>query len=246
MISGRQSTRVDGIRSTMRILLSRDATLPLLELVSFVSAVSCLILTGIVSPRPQNFLQRSISPTHLTEAMYTCLFLPYLHFDTYKRLVRRREMILERIHQGRSRPIPEHVVKSDSLELQVIWEYLGHDPPINCRRTIDQYGYPSLRDTRARDDDQMLYKLTKERGSVAGPRRGLFSDESSGRAASDKSGGSGGWKDRFLSRDAVDYGVAEDAPEEDKLLDGNVLVVDQLWLWVINSRKFIWVRCCGN
>jgi len=45
----------------------------------------------------------------------------------------------------------------------VIWQFLGHDPPINCRRTLDQFGYPSLLDTRARDDDQMLYKMTKQR-----------------------------------------------------------------------------------
>ncbi|KAI9149579.1 Protein SERAC1 [Paramyrothecium foliicola] len=186
-----------------------------------------------LSPRPHSVLSRSMSSTPIAEAMYTCLFLPYLHFDTYKRLVRRRELILERIHQGRSRPIPEHVAKSDSLELQVIWEYLGHDPPLNCRRTIDQYGYPSLRDTRPRDDDQMLYKLTKERVSMPGHRRGLFSDESSGRAASDRTGGS--WKDHLIGNIGNDGG---DVPEEEKLLDGNVLVVDQLWLWVINSRKF--------
>ena len=45
----------------------------------------------------------------------------------------------------------------------MIWQFLGHDPPINCRRTLDQFGYPSLLDTRARDDDQMLYKMTKQR-----------------------------------------------------------------------------------
>src|SRR5271169_1720522 len=87
-----------------------------------------------------------------------CLYLPYLHFDTYKVLVKRRALLKRRIKQGRSRPVPQSVAKLESLEFRVIWQFLGHDPPINCRRTLDQFGYPSLLDTRARDDDQMLYK----------------------------------------------------------------------------------------
>ncbi|KFA47890.1 hypothetical protein S40293_05188 [Stachybotrys chartarum IBT 40293] len=181
----------------------------------------------------------SLSSPPVAKSMYTCLFLPYLHFDSYKRLVRRRELILRRISHGRSRPVPESVAKCDSLELQVIWEYLGHDPPLNCRRTIDQYGYPSLRDTRPRDDDQMLYKLTKQRNARFGQHRGLFSEGSSSRAASDGGGsgtgsGTGSWRDRIMRPDHADA-AADDEVEEDRVLDGNVLVVDQLWLWTINT-----------
>ncbi len=88
--------------------------------------------------------------------MYHYLFLPFLHFDSYRNLIRRREIVKSRLRQGRTRPVPQAVAKLESLELQVIWEFLGYDPPVNCRRTLDQYGYPSLHDTRARDDDQML------------------------------------------------------------------------------------------
>lgn len=91
------------------------------------------------------------------------LYLPFLHFDSYKTLIKRRGMIKKRMLQGRTRPVPLQVAKDKSKELQIIWEYLGHDPPINCRRTLDQYRYPSMHDTRARDDDQMLYKMTKEK-----------------------------------------------------------------------------------
>lgn len=89
-----------------------------------------------------------------------CLYLPYLHFDTYKVLVKRRALVKQRIRQSRSRPVPHQVSRLDSQEFQVLWQYLGHDPPINARRTLDQFGYPGLTDTRARDDDQMLYKMT--------------------------------------------------------------------------------------
>ncbi|UNI19559.1 hypothetical protein JDV02_005740 [Purpureocillium takamizusanense] len=194
-----------------------------------------------LSPR-QSLGSPALSPAMVQDSLYTCLFLPYLHFDSYKRLIRRREVILRRLGHGRSRPVPELVAKSDSLELQVVWEYLGHDPPINCRRTLDQYGYPSLRDTRSRDDDQMLYKLTKER--PCGPeqqdgRGGVYAQWSTAGSggASEKdagqSSGASGWRERLTGR-----AQADDTPEEDSLLNGNVLMVDQLWLWVIHSRTF--------
>ncbi|KAF4336469.1 hypothetical protein FBEOM_9677 [Fusarium beomiforme] len=172
--------------------------------------------------------QSSISPKP-DGGIYTCLFLPYLHFDSYKRLIRRRELILQRLAHGRARPVPESVAKSDSLEAQVIWEFLGHDPPLNCRRTLDQFGYPSLRDTRSRDDDQMLYKLTKERTFAPGLGPGLHEQTSN---SSSGSSGSGSRRSKTSSQD----GNEEDP--EDAILNGNVLMVDQLWLWAIDSRKF--------
>jgi hypothetical protein len=168
--------------------------------------------------------------------MFFCLFLPYLHFDSYKRLLRRRDLILSRIARGRARPVPQEVAKAESTELQVIWEFLGHDPPINCRRTLDQFGYPSLRDTRSRDDDQMLYKLTKERGCYGGSHSGdLWGHSETSKAGSHGSGGSGTWRDRRLGGlESLDDSEHDDAGE---VLNGNVLMVDQMWLWVIHPRK---------
>lgn len=123
-------------------------------------------------------------------------------------------------------------MKSDSVELQVIWEYLGHDPPLNLRRTLDQYGYPSLQDTRSRDDDQMLYKLTKERLCNTEGQASFYGQGSSSRSAADSRGGSkpasvaSGKKEENGKHDDVD------------ILNGNVLMVDQLWLWALGSRQF--------
>lgn len=175
-----------------------------------------------------------MSPALGGDGISICLFLPYLHFDSYKRLIRRRNLILERLCRGRAQPTPEDIAKSDSMELQVIWEFLGHDPPVNCRRTIDQYGYPSLRDTRGRDDDQMLYKLTKQRESHHGDSsRDMYAHSSTSRAGSYGSGGS--WREKMTGLG----GIQDDTniPEEDKVLNGNVLMVDQMWLWVIQPRK---------
>ncbi|KAL7922542.1 hypothetical protein ACQKWADRAFT_292741 [Trichoderma austrokoningii] len=202
-----------------------------------------------LSPRAHSVTGRSLSPPGEDDQMYVCLFLPYLHFDSYKRLIRRRELIAKRLAHGRARPVPESVAKSDSLELQVVWEFLGHDPPINCRRTLDQYGYPSIRDTRSRDDDQMLYKLTKERYHDVAEYRGLYSQtsgsgsasgESSNKSGSGNAGGggsrTGSWRERLNKQNDGENG--EDEAEKD-VLNGNVLMVDQLWIWTISTHTLL-------
>ena len=94
-----------------------------------------------------------------------------LHWDTYKRLVRRRFIVKERMEQGRVRPIHQYIKDSKSIETKMAWKYLGAEFPFHCRRTLDQYGYPNLRSTEARDDDQMLWKRTKPKsvGTYFGP-----------------------------------------------------------------------------
>ncbi|PHH71875.1 hypothetical protein CDD82_6291 [Ophiocordyceps australis] len=163
------------------------------------------------------------------------LFLPYLHFDTYKRLLRRRQVIQRRLARARARPVPLDVAASESLELQVIWEFLGHDPPINCRRTLDQYGFPSLRDTSARDDDQMLYKLTKERGEGSEARFCRQTLAGSGHGSRGSNRGSNRDNSKDSNRDKGNKGETA----EEQVLNGNVLMVDQLWLWVLDSHTLL-------
>lgn len=164
---------------------------------------------------------------------HVALYLPYLHFDTYKNVLRRKRLIAQRLSQGRAIPVPVEVAGLESLELQVIWEFFAHSLPIHYRRTLDQFGYPSLRDTTARDNDQMLYKLTKEdvtemphqgntnrlKASV-GPR--------SSRIRKGFSAVSGGGSQPL--------GKGCDRIEDAR--NGNLLMVDQLWLWVAGDCKF--------
>ncbi|KAJ5536328.1 hypothetical protein N7513_009514 [Penicillium frequentans] len=138
------------------------------------------------------------------------LYTPYLHWDTYRNLIQRRKVVEDRLRQGRSHPVPPRIAKS-SLEAQLIWQYLGCEPPIHFRRTLDQFGYPNLRSTVARDDDQMLWKRT---------RRPARLDEQ--------------------LREYLD--AASDDPEESEpaeFMDGNVLMVDQLWLWIVDQKTIV-------
>lgn len=178
---------------------------------------------------------------------YLYLYFPFLHFDSYKMLLRRRDMISKRVQQGRTCPIPREVQEEMSFELKMIWEFLGHDPPLNCRRTLDQYRYPSLRDVISRDDDQILYKLTKQSVHRETERKDGSSSPQS------KSGGITR-TDNYLSE--ADSEEAEEQETDDEtegepeiepgaeesetlqdVLDGNVLMVDQLWLWTVDTSK---------
>lgn len=189
-------------------------------------------------------LQRTDSSSPRQGCVY--LYFPFLHFDSYKMLVKRRDIIKRRVAQGRSRPVPSEVAKEASLESRVIWEYLGYDPPFNCRRTLDQYRYPSLHDTRARDDDQMLYKMTKERvyfnGRPAVASLGPVLRGEERTPTNFEHGDAAGFGDEDEDQEHFDSDSESnedegDAKPEDDVLDGNVLMVDQLWLWAADSSK---------
>ncbi|KAB8272551.1 hypothetical protein BDV30DRAFT_211893 [Aspergillus minisclerotigenes] len=148
-----------------------------------------------------------ISPPGEPRDPQLALYLPYLHWDTYWNLLQRRKVIEKRLQQGRSKPVPEYI--SDShVETRLIWKFLGAEPPIHIRRTLDQYGYPNLRSTIARDDDQMLWKRTR--------------------------------KVVDLSHELGSSIPLQDSPDSSKtFVDGKVLMVDQLWLWIVDEKTVV-------
>ena len=78
------------------------------------------------------------------------------------------------------------------------------DSPVHARRTLDQYGYPSLRSTDDRDEDQVLYKYTKS--SQQQPSNRL---------------------PQRLSRQL------QETKESKPAMPTTLLMVDTLWLWVL-------------
>ncbi|KAJ5723507.1 hypothetical protein N7488_001542, partial [Penicillium malachiteum] len=134
---------------------------------------------------------------------------PQLHWDTYRNLIQRRKVVQDRLRQGRSRPVPPRIANA-SLEAQLIWQYLGCEPPIHFRRTLDQFGYPNLRSIIARDDDQMLWKYTR--------RPARIDDQ---------------------LREYLDAASDDPDAEPTEFMDGNVLMVDQLWLWIVDQKTIV-------
>lgn len=130
-----------------------------------------------------------------------------LHWDTYFNLLQRRKVVDQRLEQGRSKPVPEEISES-SLEAKLIWRYLGCEPPIHFRRTLDQFGYPNLRSTVSRDDDQVLWKRTRRPVNL---------------------------KDEL--GDLAHIHDVESLPKP--FMDGKVLMVDQLWLWIVDRRTVV-------
>lgn len=122
---------------------------------------------------------------------------------------------------------------------------MGHDPPMNVRRTLDQFGYPGLLDTRARDDDQMLYKMTKERfvnselvtNSVSHHER-----EAARKSKTTHEEGEEEDDDDEIDGESGGFATHNetDSESDDDVLDGNVLMVDQLWLWIVDSGMNIY------
>lgn len=100
------------------------------------------------------------------------------------------------------------------MENKLIWQYLNSERPIHCRRTLDQYGYPTLHNTAVRDEDQILFKRTKVSQEVLPAKEPLKKMWHSGRSLSNQQA----------------QPISED-------ICAKVLMVDQLWLWVVDAGK---------
>ncbi|RAL15292.1 uncharacterized protein BO97DRAFT_463290 [Aspergillus homomorphus CBS 101889] len=162
-----------------------------------------------VRPACIHFKQEPHTPLSAQEEEHDprlALYVPYLHWDTYSNLVHRRKMVEERLRQGRFRPVP-HNISTASLESKLIWKLLGNEPPIHIRRTLDQFGYPNLRSTVARDDDQMLWKRTKKKVNPSEFNSALL--------------------------------VESNSENQGPFMDGKVLMVDQLWLWIVDEKTVV-------
>ncbi|KAL6715262.1 hypothetical protein ACLMJK_007526 [Lecanora helva] len=165
------------------------------------------------------------TPSSAIDDTQFVVYLPYLHWDSFKSLQKRADIIRRRREQAHARPVAKDVASGRSMEHKLIWQYLTSDRPLHCRRTLDQYGYPSLRNTTVRDADQILYKRTKA-DVDGGPVK-----ESNIRH-----------KHRpFLGRQSVASGYSVDS-NDGSLKSGDqakVLMVDQMWLWIIDRNTVI-------
>ncbi|GAW19069.1 hypothetical protein ANO14919_085530 [Xylariales sp. No.14919] len=181
---------------------------------------------------------RSVSPNASPAHFY--LFLPYLHYDTYINILQRRNILRRRRKHGRARPVPKDVAELESLESRVIWEFIAHDPPLNARRTLDQYGYPALQDTWARDDDQMLYKLTKQRAiDPLKRKRDMYHTGEDQPSAVSPGSRLVSMADKLTKTDDVKGAEESDTDPEDDIINGNALMVDQLWLWAVDNTTLM-------
>jgi hypothetical protein len=94
-------------------------------------------------------------------------------------------------------------------EEQLLNEFLHHDPPFHPRRTLDQSYYWTLKTTKKRDRDQVVYRGTA-------PKK---EDRHSGDHSVNKT--------KFCEEC---HSYSRKVPR--------VIMVDQLWLWILEGSAY--------
>ena len=109
------------------------------------------------------------------------------------------------------------------LEHKLIWQYLfdSSDLPLHIRRTLDQYGYPSLDNTSRRDKDQVMYKATRLQ------LKSYQSHKRSGDQANLSP------SSILQTRPQVGFNLTA---KKDEI---KILMVDQLWCWVVDRSTLL-------
>ncbi|KAL8824737.1 MAG: hypothetical protein Q9191_004855 [Dirinaria sp. TL-2023a] len=173
------------------------------------ASAKCLLPEGI----NHSHLDGAATPKSATDGVQLVVYMPYLHWDSYKRLQDRASVIQNRRNETRARPVNQEIADGKSMESKLIWQYLESNLPLHCRRTLDQFGYPSLRNTAVRDADQVLYKRTKADKDPQPLRETLMKHSKH--------------VNKLLPAHPASDGAAK------------VLMVDQLWLWVLDNETAI-------
>ncbi|KAG8528250.1 uncharacterized protein KY384_007167 [Bacidia gigantensis] len=158
-------------------------------------------------------------PSSSCDSVQLVAYMPYLHWDSFKSMKERANVINRRLDQPQARPIPRDITLGNSLEHKLIWQFLTLDRPLHCRRTLDQYGYPSLRNTIVRDHDQILWKRTRLE-----LQRTPSSLSNSTTAKAKKPP-----KPMDIQPNVV--GTESHIPK--------VLMVDQLWMWIVDDATVV-------
>ncbi|KAI9893444.1 MAG: hypothetical protein M1814_006741 [Vezdaea aestivalis] len=141
------------------------------------------------------------------------LFMPYLHWDTFRAFQARTKAIKERLLAGDVPPAAKDIEAATSLEKKIIRQYLVGSHPLHCRRTLDQFGFPMLRNTSDRDMDQVLFKRTLPE---------ILTDD---------------------RRQETDYAFEVNPHRVRNLQtedgDRKMLMVDTMWLFVLNKENVV-------
>lgn len=152
---------------------------------------------------------------------------------------------------------------------RMLEKYLFHDPPLHPRRTLDQSYYWTLRTTKARDRDQVIYRDTKldfihKLQEAENPKHSLWTKRHSSQQNSNRAANSTiPMTNEKLSHGHGDGGTTpQDEDDVSPLLKwshhsettdelgcdqcksdikkvSQLIMVDQLWMWVLDEHTII-------
>ncbi|EGO56226.1 hypothetical protein NEUTE1DRAFT_29386, partial [Neurospora tetrasperma FGSC 2508] len=132
---------------------------------------------------------------------------------------------------------------------RMLEKYLFHDPPLHPRRTLDQSYYWTLRTTKARDRDQVIYRDTKldfihqlqeaekpKHSWIKRPKlvHELEDQDSAQRVEGDVSPP---MKWTHHSETTDEHGCDQCKSDIKKV--SQLIMVDQLWMWVLDEHTII-------
>jgi len=132
--------------------------------------------------------------------------------------------------------------KKPKLDTSLIEAYLESERPVHCRRTLDQYQYYMLKTTEARDRDQVVYKWARKQkeAKVSNSQSDVVDDFGGGRDMFNA--WSHGMGDEWMQRQGISYGLEPgDADKDERLHKAKhwpIVMVDQLWLWILPDGAF--------
>jgi hypothetical protein len=145
--------------------------------------------------------------------------MPILGFEKHQY----REKLRDTINKS-----PDYHSVSDETTFLIGGYFAEMEFPLHCRRTLDQFTYHMLKDTEERDNTQVMFKWAKEQDRVKRkhdqPKRGGPEVESQ----------------------APQPRAENEYPEnEHPENEYPILMVDQLWLWVLEDAETV-VTCFPN
>lgn len=130
----------------------------------------------------------------------------------------------------------------------LIKHYLHADPPLHPRRTLDQAYYCTLKSTKWRDRDQVVYRGTRANPSHLHvidpetkkwncPGRQDLAESAAAQHAAEKRGEKGGPSKEEQEAAELAYKCPECTEHIRKV--ARLIMVDQLWMWVLDEKTLI-------
>lgn len=157
-------------------------------------------------------------------------------------------------HRTRARPLDPAEAKDSTQVITVnekpqddddelLRKYLFKRWPIHLRRTLDQYYYSYLADTRTRDGDQVVMRVRNEelyKNELAINSRYYRYQKESVTGKKQKESTRNNWKAAGNKNNTDKEVVPETTKDKEipKYKNSPIVMVDQLWLWVLDHGIF--------
>jgi hypothetical protein len=177
--------------------------------------------------------------------------MPYLHWATSGKLLESRSKLMDALsdhikNRNYERPSGTEIGKldiPDKMKLMAMFLYPINDRCLHVRRTLDQFYYSTLPEADSRTTDQVVYKFAMKQSQKQEEKDKLRKEKdeetrqkmTQGSIRSYK-GGMSNSSGSETSERTRGNGAQIENPEP--LWDPpKVLMVNQLWLWVINGGR---------